>query len=699
MTTSSAATAKALAEARRRAEALRHDIRRYEEQYYVLDSPTITDAEFDALMRELAALEADHPELVTPESPTQRVGGRPAEGFETAEHVTPMLSLDNAYSADELREFHARTCRALDLPEDTTLTYVCELKIDGLSIALTYEDGVLVRGVTRGDGERGEVVTSNVRVIRSIPLRLKAAAPPVEIRGEVFLPRREFARMNDEREAAEEAPFANPRNAASGAIRMLDARLVDKRGLRAFTYQIVPREGDHTDRESHAETLRTLAAWGCPVEPHWEACQGIAAVIDYCVRWDRERRSLPFDIDGVVVKLDDLALRVRLGATAKFPRWATAFKFPTEQARTVLRKIDVNVGRTGRVTPFAVLEPVWLSGTTVGLATLHNEQEIARRDIREGDTVIIEKGGEIIPKVIGPVLDAAHADAHAARPKWQMPRECPFCQSVLVKPDEEVIWRCENVSCPARIRRGLQHFCSRRAMNIEGVGESAIDQLVSGGLVRDYADLYALSAEQLAGLTSTSRSADGKEITRRFGEKNAAKVVAEIDKSRRAGLSRVLYGIGIRHVGEGGASALARAFGSLDALRAASLEQLEVVPDVGPVVAGAVREFFDEPRNAVLLERLAAAGVDMTAPMNAAAILPQIFAGLTIVLTGTLETMTRDQATEAVTGRGGKVSGSVSKKTAFVVAGAEAGSKLDKAQALGVEVLTEDQFLARIRSS
>jgi DNA ligase (NAD+) len=662
----------------------------------VHDAPEISDAEFDALLRELIALEAAHPELVSPESPTQRVGGRPAEGFETAAHVVPMLSLENAYSEAELREFHARTCRGLDLPDDAALEYVAELKIDGLSIALTYEDGRLVRGVTRGDGERGEVVTQNVRVIRSVPLALKTTPPPVEVRGEVFLPRREFDRMNQEREAEELPAYANPRNAAAGAIRTLDARLVDKRGLRAFTYQIVPREGDHQDHESHAAALRRLAEWGCPVEPHWELCTGIDAVIAYCNRWHAEKSSLAFDIDGVVIKLNDLALRARLGATAKFPRWAIAYKFPTEQARTRLLRIDVNVGRTGRVTPFAVLEPVWLSGTTVSMATLHNAQEIARRDIREGDTVIIEKGGEIIPKVIGP---ADTGEEHAARPEWVMPTSCPFCHSQLVKPDDEVVWRCENLSCPARIRRGLLHFVSRRAMNIEGLGEAVIDQLVTTGLVADFADLYALSADALAALTSTSTTADGKTVTRKFGAKNAAKVVAEVAKSRDAGLARLLNAIGIRHVGEGAATALARAFGSMDALQSASPEQLEAVPDVGPVVAAAVRDFFAQPRNVTLVERLRAAGVDMTAPMTSAPIAPQIFAGQSIVLTGTLESLTRDAATALIVARGGKVAGSVSKKTAFVVAGAEAGSKLDKAQALGVTVLSESEFLARIEST
>jgi DNA ligase (NAD+) len=656
----------------------------------VLDAPEISDAEFDALLNELKALEAAHPELVSPDSPTQRVGGRAAEGFDTAEHAEPMLSLENAYSAEELREFHARTCRALDLPEDSPLTYVAELKIDGVSLALTYERGRLSRGVTRGDGTRGEVVTSNARVVRSIPLTLKGSPPAhVEIRGEVFLPRAEFDRMNEEREAEELPPYANPRNAAAGAMRTLDPRLVDKRGLRAFTYQVIA--ADQPERRLHADTLRALASWGCPVEPHWTECDGIEAVINYCNAWDSKRKTLTFDTDGVVVKLNELDLRAKVGATAKSPRWAIAYKFPTERAQTRLLRIETNVGRTGRVTPFAVLEPVWLSGTTISMATLHNEQEIARRDIRDGDIVIIEKGGEIIPKVIGPVI----VEGTPRNPPWVMPTTCKFCGSTLEKPEEEVVWRCENISCPARIRRGLEHFVSRKAMRIEGIGESLIDQLVSGGLVRDYADLYQLTAAQIAGLTSTSM-ARGKEVTRAFGEKNAAKIVAELEKSKSAGLARVLYAIGIRHVGEGGAAALARGFGSMDALRAASKEALAVVPDVGPVVAGAVRQFLDEPRNTAVIDRLRAAGVDMTAQNATPLLASQPFAGQTFVLTGTLAGMTREEATETIVARGGKVSGSVSKKTTYVVAGTEAGSKLEKAQALGVPVLDEAAFQALI---
>ena len=659
-----------------RAADLRALIRHHEELYYIQNAPEISDAEFDALLRELIALEAAHPELADPHSPTQRVGGRPAEGFDKVRHAEPMLSLENAYSEDELREFHARLCRALDQPEDAALAYVAELKIDGLSIALTYVEGALTRGVTRGDGTTGEDVTPNARVIRSIPLRLRGPAPPaMEIRGEVFLPRHEFERMNDEREAAGEPGFVNPRNAASGALRMLDPALVARRGLRAFTYQVVGGEG----LASHAAVLEQLAGWGAPVESHWRRCEGLDAVIAYCHEWRERRLTLPFDTDGVVVKLDDLALRARAGATAKFPRWAVAFKFPTEQARTRLIAIDVNVGRTGAVTPFAVLEPVFVAGTTVSKATLHNEQEVERRDIREGDIVIVEKGGEIIPKVVGPVVDAEHE----ARPKWRMPATCPSCQSTLVRGDDEVVWRCENVSCPARLRRALQHFASRRAMNIEGLGEAVVDQLVTAGLVRDYADLYALTAGPVAELE-------------RMGPKSAANLVAEIDRSRQAELWRLLHAIGIRHVGEGGARALAAALRSMAAIRQAPVEMLEAVPDVGAVVARSIRTFFDEPRNGAVIDRLARAGVRMEDEGPAGAQALGSLAGQTFVLTGSLPTMSREEATEAITRLGGKVSSSVSKKTTYVVVGDEPGSKLDKARALGIRELDEARLRALI---
>ena len=666
-----------------RAAILRARIRRHEELYYIHDAPEIPDAEFDALMRELQALEAAHPELQDPSSPTMRVGGRPAEGFETAAHLAPMLSLDNAYSEADLREFHGRVCRGLALPVETALDYVTELKIDGLSIALTYQDGRLVRGVTRGDGVQGEDVTQNIRLVRALPLRIAGGAIPplMEVRGEVYLPRASFARMNEEREQAGEALFANPRNAAAGAIRTLDPQAVARRGLRAFCYQIIVPPGAPAVASSHAATLDQLVAWGFPVETHRQTVQGIDGVIAFCESWREARHGLPFETDGVVIKLDDLAARERLGATAKFPRWATAFKFPAEQVTTRLVRIDVNVGRTGAVTPFAVLEPVRVSGTTVQMATLHNELEIERRDIRPGDRVIVEKGGDIIPKIVGPVLD----DRPDGLQKWRMPSACPACGSPLSKPEEEVIWRCENVSCPARLRRGLEHFASRRAMNIEGLGEALVDQLVTSGLVSNYADVYALTLDQLAALE-------------RMGKKSAANLIAEIDASRNAEIWRLLHGIGIRHVGEGGAKALAAAFGSVAAVRQAPVEVLQAVPDVGEVVARSVRRFFDEPANAALLDRLAALGVcTQVVPVAAAAARP--LAGKTYVITGTLESMSRDEAKEALEALGAKVAGSVSKKTDALIAGKDAGSKAERAAALGVPQLDEAAFRALIMKS
>ena len=663
-------------------ESLRARIRHHEELYYLHDAPEISDAEFDALMRELIDLEARHPEFKDPTSPSARVGGRPAEGFETVDHAAPMLSLDNAYGEEDLREFHARVCRGLEKPEETPLAYVAELKIDGLSIALTYEGGILARGATRGDGVHGEDVTSNIRVIRTVPLKLRGNAPAerIEIRGEVYLPRAAFAAMNEEREQAGEPLFANPRNAAAGATRTLDSAAVAKRGLRAFTYQVVLPAGAPPIAETHADLLQQLAAWGCPVERHWKRCVGVEALLEFIRHWHDARHELPFETDGVVIKLDELRLRDALGTTAKFPRWATAYKFPAEQARTRLLRIDVNVGRTGAVTPFAVLEPVRLSGTTVQLATLHNEQEIARRDIRPGDLVLVEKGGDIIPKVLGPILEERPADSQP----FVMPTACPFCASTLVKPEDEVVWRCENASCPARLRRGLLHFVSRRAMDIEGLGEALADQLVSSGLVKDYADLYALTAEALAGLE-------------RMGKKSAANLVKQIDRSRQRDLWRLLHGLGIRHVGEGGARALAAAFGRMWGIREAAVEVLEAVNDVGPVVARSVRAFFDESTNAALIDRLAAAGVRMEDEVSGDRPAgPGPLTGKTYVITGTLDAMSREAATEALQALGAKVSGSVSKKTTALIAGRDAGSKLEKAQAAGVPVLDEAGFKALI---
>ena len=672
---------------------LRNEIRHHEERYYVLNDPEITDDAFDALVKELEALERGHPELVTPDSPTQRVAGRPVDGFETAEHLEGMLSLDNAYTEDELRAFDERVRRgAGDLVQaGSPVDYVAELKIDGLSIALTYIGEQLARGVTRGDGVRGEDVTSNVRVIRALPLRLDGGPPGrLEVRGEIYLPRRSFERVNREREDREEPPFANPRNAAAGTMRNLDPALVATRGLSAYVYQLVEERA--RERQHHSETLELLRRWRLPVEPNWRRCRGIDELLAFCHEWQDRRQSLEFDTDGVVIKVDDLSVRERLGATSKFPRWAIAFKFPAQQATTVLRKIEVNVGRTGAVTPYAVLEPVRLGGSTISLATLHNEQEITRRDLRDGDTVIIEKGGDVIPKVVKPVLTKRPADSKP----WQMPAECPFCQSRLEKPEEEVVWRCPNTSCPAKIRRGLQHFASRRAMNIEGLGESLVDQLVTTGMVKDYADLYLLELDPLANLSSVTLR-DGKELKRRLGEKSAAKLLEQIERSKSNEFWRLVYAIGIRHVGERGAQALARAYGTLSALVAASVESLGTVPDVGPVVARSVRAFLHEPHNRTLLDRLEAAGVRTHAegPHTLGA---QPLAGQTFVITGTLVSMSRDQAAEAIERRGGKVSGSVSRKTSYLVVGGDAGSKLDKARGLGVRLLTEDEFRAIIQT-
>ncbi|MEI6670279.1 MAG: NAD-dependent DNA ligase LigA [Acidobacteriota bacterium] len=695
-----------------RIERLRDLIRHHEELYYVHAAPTIADAEFDALMAELKAIEAADPSLVTPDSPTQRVGGRPAEGFVTVDHARPMLSLDNAYDAAQVMDFDQRVRRALADSGHAIdpVTYVAELKIDGLSLSLTYQDGRLLRGVTRGDGVRGEDVTSNVRTIRAIPLKLTGApVGRVECRGEVYLPREAFDRVNREREEADEPIFANPRNVAAGTMRSLDPSVVARRGLSAFVYQLIadpqagvngaadgqvrangqadPQAGVHTQ----ADALAQLRAWGLPVESHWQRCRGPEAVIAFCAQWADARHALPFETDGVVIKVDDFALRDALGATAKYPRWAVAYKFPAEQATTRLLRIEVGVGRTGAVTPYAVLDPVWLAGSTVQMATLHNEQEIARRDIRPGDMVLVEKGGDVIPKVVGPVL-ASRPDA---LPSWSMPTACPSCGSRLIRPDEEVVWRCLNAACPARVRRSLLHFASRKAMNIEGLGEALVDALVDARLVRDAADLYALDGAGLHALEVAPKEPKSDRAGPRKLGKVGLNIVAQIEASKQNPFWRVLYGLGIRHVGERAAQALAAAFDSLDALAAAPVDRLEQTPEIGPVVAAAVRQFLDEPNNQTLVGRLRDAGVRMDGGAVASA-LPQTLRGLTFVLTGTLNAYTRDHAAAAIEARGGRVAGAVSKKTSYVVAGAEAGSKRDKAVALGVPVLDEQAFTGLI---
>ncbi len=721
---------------------LRRLIRYHEERYYVFDDPEIADAEFDALMQELGRLEADHPDLVTIDSPTQRVSGRPAAGFDTVEHAQPMLSLDNAYSEEELREFDARVRRGLVAAGEPAeeVDYVAELKIDGLSLALTYENGMLVRGATRGDGVRGEEVTSNVRTIRAIPLKLRnadlkgprrsgsdvpvgsgtnfpsgadpsgpriAPGPRLEIRGEVYLPRKVFEHINKQKGDAGEPLFANPRNAAAGTMRNLDPALVAKRGLSAWMYQLVggpkgpPLRPDlerlRPDLEplrpdveadlqvgpaTHAETLEVLKTWGLPVEPHWRRCQGVEALVAFCREWEEKRRTLDFDTDGVVVKLDRIDLRARLGTTSKFPRWAIAFKFPAEQKTTLLKSIEVNVGRTGAVTPFAMLDPVFVSGSTVSMATLHNADDIARKDIREGDWVIVEKAGDVIPRVVGPILSKRSPDSKP----WIMPTVCPRCGSTLHRAEDEAVWRCENTSCPAKLQRGLEHFASRGAMNIEGLGESLIAQVISAGLVSDYADVYALTADKL-------------EQLERMGKKSAAKVLLQIDKSRTNQLWRLIYGLGIRHVGERASQVLAGAFGSMDTLCAATTEQLQETSEIGPVLAESVRSWLDEPRNRQLIDRLRAAGVTMEAPLEqrVAAEMPGPLAGKTYVITGTLEAVSREAAAAALERLGAKVTNSVSKKTTAVIVGAEPGSKAEKGRTLGIPLLDEASFLELIK--
>ena len=671
-----------------RIQQLRSEIRHHEELYYIHATPEISDAEFDALMRELQELEVANPELITPDSPTQRVGGRPAEGFATVEHLAPMLSLDNAYNEEELRAFDERVRRGLNASD--AVTYVAELKIDGLSMALTYEDGRLVRGATRGDGVRGEDVTPNVRTVRAIPLKLKnGPAGPIEIRGEVYLSKAAFERINQEQQEAGEPLYANARNTAAGTMRNLDPALVARRGLAAWTYQVVwPALSERQRVEgpsgapqtaTHAEMLDDLKAWGAPVESHWKKCEGIDEVVAFCEEWRNRRATLSFETDGVVIKLNDLALRARLGYTSKFPRWATAFKFPAERKVAMLHRIEINIGRTGAATPFAMLEPTVVSGSTISMATLHNPEDIVRKDIRPGELVVIEKAGDVIPRVVGP----ANPDAPDRPPRWVMPAACPVCGSELQKPEDEAVWRCENSSCPSKLRRGLEHFASRGAMNIEGMGESLISQLCDKDLIRSLADIYRLDAATLEGLE-------------RMGKKSAAKLLGELEKSKSNDVWRLLYGLGIRHVGERGAQVLADHFGSIENIERASLEELQQVREIGPVLAASVRAWFDEPANRALIDAFRSAGLKLTGERKVGPVGPQPLAGKTFVITGTLESMSREDAQAKIEALGGKVTGSVSKKTGYLVVGADAGSKLEKARALGVVTLDEPAFLALI---
>lgn len=654
---------------RKRVEALRDEIRRHERLYYAEGRPEISDFEFDDLMRELAALEAEHPELASDDSPSRRVGGEPVEGFATVTHAQPMLSLENAYSWEEAEAWLARAARLLGR-EPTG--FVAELKIDGLSISLRYEDGRLQRGATRGDGVRGDDVTANVRTIRSIPLTLPERSP-LEVRGEVYYSKRAFASVNAGREADGEPLFANPRNAAAGTMRLLDSRITAKRRLDAWLYAVVEAT---PAPESQSAALEKLKALGFPVNPHWRRCETFAEVRAFVEEWREKRHGLEFETDGVVIKVDDGATQEALGATSKSPRGALAFKYPAEEATTVVRDIGVQVGRTGVLTPVAHLDPVFLAGSTVKRATLHNYEDLSRKDVRVGDTVVVEKGGDVIPKVVRVVLEKRPKGA----PPFRMPATCPVCGDPVVREEGEVATRCVNPGCPAVVREALRHFCGRRAMNIEGLGEKLVDQLVTAGLLTDVASIYDLKAENLADLE-------------RWGEKSAANLVAEIEKSKGNDASRLLFALGVRHVGEKAAKTLVGHFGALDALAEASEEELQAVEDVGPNTAAAIRAWFAHPRHRELIEKLRRHGVRLDGERRERPA-EGVLWGRTVVLTGTLSGITREEAGQRLAEAGAKLSGSVSKKTDYVVVGESPGSKLEKAQALGVRVVTWGEMLA-----
>jgi DNA ligase (NAD+) len=666
------------ASAAQQIESLRESIRHHEYLYYVQDQPEIDDLAFDELMRKLQRLEAEHPELITSDSPTQRVGGKPKEGFAKVAHSRPMLSLDNVNSEEELRDWERRVRELAG--SEAQIDYVCEYKLDGLSMALHYRDGQLARGLTRGDGEIGEDVTTNVRTIRSVPLsiadeKLKQARMPAnfEVRGEVVMPFAAFDKLNEEREAQGLAPAANPRNAAAGTIRTLEPNIVAQRRLDFYAYFALTENGEDAFGEQE-EALDALATLGFRVNQHRHAATSIDTVIDFVRRAEEHRSRLGYEIDGVVVKVNSAALQRRLGYTGRAPRWAVAYKFAARAAVTRVEDIQVQVGRTGKLTPVAWLAPVQVGGTTVTRATLHNADEIERLGLRIGDFVRIERGGDVIPKVVEVVEDAEHP---RGTKHFHFPHTCPACGSEVVRTPGEADYRCVNTDCPARLRESLLHFASRGVMNIEGMGEAIVMQLLGRSLVRTVSDIYSLTEEQLVGLE-------------RMGKKSATALLAEIDKSRQAPLDRVLFGLGIRFVGERTAQALAEEYGSMDALMEASREDLERVNDVGPRVSEAIREFFDEPRNRELVERLRAAGLRFTGEKRKKT---SQLAGLTFVLTGTLPGLSRDDAKAKIENAGGHVSGAVSKKTNYVVAGADAGSKLEKANSLGVPVIDEAELL------
>lgn len=645
---------------------LRDEIRRHEHLYYVLARPQVSDYEFDQLMGRLKLLEAAHPDLVTADSPTQRVGGAPLDALSQVRHVIPMISLDNSYNESELEDWYGRAARGLGRDPGGL---VAELKIDGASLSLIYRGGSLIQAVTRGNGEVGDDVTENVRTIRGLPLRLPQELPLLEVRGEVFMPHVVFTALNRARRERDEEPFANPRNATAGAIRLLDPQQCASRRLAFFAYQVPRLEGMTLD--SHSAALELLASWRFPVNPGWRRCDGLDAVHAFIAEWGARRASLDFDIDGVVVKVDSLEAQRTLGSTSKFPRWAIAYKYPPEGVRTVLRGITVQVGRTGALTPVAELEPVLLAGSTVSRATLHNADEVARLDVRLGDTVWVAKGGDVIPKVVA--VDPAARPSGAVA--YEMPVTCPACGTAVVREPGEVVIRCENAGCPGVLQGRLRHFVSRAGLDIEGLGSRLIEQLQGAGLISDPASLWDLDPSRLAGLSG-------------WGERSAARLTNELESARQRPLWRLLVALGIRHVGERAAKVLAAHFGSLDGLAAASEEELQRLEGVGPVIAGSVVGYFTSPDGISLMRRLIERGVNPTEEPGVRPLDGLPLAGLTFVLTGTLS-RPRQEVAAVLEGAGGKVTDSVSKKTSFVVVGADAGSKAEKAERLGVPRLDE----------
>lgn len=656
------------AEASKRAEQLRKDLNYHIYRYYVLDDPVIGDEEYDRMIRELMEIEERFPELVTPDSPTQRVGAPPDEAFMPVRHRVRMMSLDNVFDKEELEAFIRRVENLVGRTD-----YVCELKIDGAGIALTYEDGLFVQGATRGDGVIGEDVTTNLKTVRALPLRLMGDDIPayLEIRGEVFMPKRSFLELNRKREEEEQPLFANPRNAAAGSLRQLDPSVTASRNLDLICYEIGYIEG--ISFRTHAQVLESIAGWGFRVSEHWRQVKDVREMEALCEEWVGKRDDLDYEVDGAVVKVNDLETRERLGFTSKAPRWAVAYKFPAEEKTTRLLDIRINVGRTGALTPTAILEPVFVGGSTVSRATLHNEDEVRRKDLKIGDMVLVHKAGDVIPEVIKPILDLRDG----SEKDFVMPDSCPACGGKAYRPEGEVVARCVNVDCPARLFESILHFGSRGAMDIEGMGPATIKELMDKGYVRTVEDIYYLTADQLYNLTN-------------FKDKAVANMLASIEKSKERPLSRLLFGLGIRHVGSHVAEVLAGRFLTMERLAGASLEELEDIQEVGPTIAESVKVFFEESRNLRLIERLKDAGVNMEEEAREG---PRDLEGLTFVLTGGLDSITREEARQAIEARGGRVSSSVSRRTDYVVAGSDPGSKYDRARELGVSIVGEGEFL------